>query len=336
MSANQALTALQHWALKATEVVRLRAPGPMTRNAVIASAALGLVIWANRVLNRLSLNNWTKVKKGWDNEHELVLITGGCSGIGKAIASSLVKKGVRVVVLDIQEPEYTQDEDVAFYRADVTSSESIRAAAIKIRADHGSPTVLVNNAGIGKNGPILEKSEGQIRQTFNANTISHFLMVKEFLPDMIKKNHGHVVTIASVASFLGLGGSIDYCCSKASALAFHEGLSQELSLWYNAPKVRTSIIHPSWVRTPMIERLISAGERFGQTIVAPEVVAEAVVRQILAQRGCQIILPETRFVVSLLRAFPSWIQRGLGAMADRQLKDVHDWHLKFEAGTKLI
>lgn len=225
------------------------------------------------------------------------------------------------------------DEDVAFYRADVTSAESIRAAAIKIRDKHGDPTVLINNAGVGQNGPLLARSEAQIRQTFNVNTISHFLMIQEFLPDMIKKNHGHVVTIASMASFMGLGGMIDYSCSKVSALAFHEGLSQELGLWYNAPKVRTSIIHPGWVRTPMIDTLISAGERFSEPILAPEVVAEAVVKQILAHRSGQIILPENRFFVSLLRAFPAWIQRGVSAQADREIKAVWDWQLKSAADT---
>jgi hypothetical protein len=113
MSTNQALTALHHWALKSMEVIRLHAlelaQHPLTRNAVIASTALGLVFWINRALNHLSLNNWTSVK-GWDNGHELVLITGGCSGIGKEIASSLVKKGVRVVVLDIQDPTFNQGE----------------------------------------------------------------------------------------------------------------------------------------------------------------------------------------------------------------------------------
>jgi hypothetical protein len=71
------------------------------------SAALGLIFWVNRALNCLSLNNWTKAKH-WDNAHELVLITGGWSGISKEIALSLVKKGVRVVVLDIQEPAVAQ------------------------------------------------------------------------------------------------------------------------------------------------------------------------------------------------------------------------------------
>lgn len=113
MDTTQALTTLQHLALKSTEVARLYAPQlaqhSLTRNAVIASVALGLLLKANRVLNRLSLNNWTQSKR-WDNKHELVLITGGCSGIGKEIASSLAKKGVRVVVLDIQDPTFTEGE----------------------------------------------------------------------------------------------------------------------------------------------------------------------------------------------------------------------------------
>lgn len=230
---------------------------------------------------------------------------------------------------------HATDENVAFYRADVTSSESIHAAAIKIRAEHGNPTVLINNAGVGSNSPMLEKSEAGIRQVFDVNTISHFLMVQEFLPDMIRNNHGYIVTIASVVSFVGLGGWIDYCCSKASALAFHEGLSQELSLWYDAPKVRTSIFHPAWVRTPLIESFASSEEEFKQSILEPEVVAEAVVKQILTQRGGQIILPENKFVISLLRAFPYWMQRSMTAAADKGLKAVYDRQLKSSAGTKL-
>jgi NADP-dependent 3-hydroxy acid dehydrogenase YdfG len=111
--------------------------------------------------------------------------------------------------------------------------------AEQIRQKLGDPTVLVNNAGVGHDGTILEEPEAKIRQTFEVNTISHFLMVREFLPSMIRQNHGHVITIASMASFVALGEMVDYCCSKASALAFHEGLTQELRYWYQAKKVRT-------------------------------------------------------------------------------------------------
>jgi all-trans-retinol dehydrogenase (NAD+) len=99
---------------------------------------------------------------------------------------------------------------------------------------------LINNAGIGSAATILEGSEDFIRKTFEVNTISHFLTVREFLPAMIKKNHGHVVTVASMASFLVHAGNVDYSCSKASALAFHEGLASELKSRYKAPDIRTT------------------------------------------------------------------------------------------------
>lgn len=127
-----------------------------------------------------------------------------------------------------------------FYRCNITDSADIKTVGDKIRADHGEPTVLVNNAGVAHDGTVLEEPEAKIRQTIEVNTLAHFLTVREFLPAMVSKNHGHVVTIASMASFLALGEMVDYCCSKASALAFHEGLGQELKLWYKAPRVRTS------------------------------------------------------------------------------------------------
>ncbi|KAL2871278.1 hydroxysteroid 17-beta dehydrogenase 11 [Aspergillus lucknowensis] len=286
---------------------------PLSQKAVVALVALILFRRVNRALTNYSLNNWSRSRE-WDNKNELVLITGGCSGIGKQIAVGLARKGVRVVVLDIQEPVFTLGENIAFYRADVTSSESIRAVAKKIRTTHGDPTVLLNNAGVGNEGTILGKSEARIRQTFEINTISHFLLVQEFLPAMVTQNHGHIVTIASMASFVSLGEMVDYSCSKASALAFHEGLSQELSMWYNAPSVRTSIIHPSWVRTPMINTLTSAGDKFTQPILTPVEVADA------------IILPSYQLPMSFLRALPLWIQRGVGGLAARSLKTVTDWH----------
>jgi len=66
------------------------------------------------------------------------------------------------------------------------------------------------------------------------------MMVREFLPAMIKKDKGHVVTIASMASFIVHAQNVDYSCTKASALAFHEGLLSELRNRYNAPNVKTT------------------------------------------------------------------------------------------------
>src|ERR1700712_2102913 len=103
-------------------------------------------------------------------------------------------------------------------------------------------------------------------------------MVREFMPAMAKKNHGHIVTIASMASYVVHAQNVDYCCTKASAVAFHEGLSSELRARYNAPNVRTTyvksrdedsilehnllisnrLVNPSWIRTPLTSTLTAS------------------------------------------------------------------------------
>jgi all-trans-retinol dehydrogenase (NAD+) len=123
---------------------------------------------------------------------------------------------------------------------DITKTDEISALAKEIKKNHGEPTILVNNAGVSVCRPIFKETEQQLRNVFNVNTISHFLLAKEFVPAMVKANHGHVVTVASMGSYGTYADNVSYTCSKASALAFHEGLGQELKHRYDAPKVRTT------------------------------------------------------------------------------------------------
>jgi all-trans-retinol dehydrogenase (NAD+) len=129
---------------------------------------------------------------------------------------------------------------VHYYKADISKPTEISTIAKVIRKEHGDPTILINNAGISVCRPLLSETEEQIRRVFDVNTISHFFTVKEFLPAMVKQNHGHIVTVASMSSYSVHAANIDYACSKASALAFHEGLAQEIKSRYKAPKVRTT------------------------------------------------------------------------------------------------
>ena len=81
----------------------------------------------------------------------------------------------------------------------------------------------MNNAGIAQAHTILDTSDEYLRKIFDVNLLSNFTTVKAFLPDMIAKNKGHVITVASTASFLGAAGMVDYCSTKAGVLSFHEG-----------------------------------------------------------------------------------------------------------------
>jgi short-subunit dehydrogenase len=179
----------------------------------------------------------------------------------------------------------------------------------QIRKSHGSPTVLVNNAGMGRGDLMLEEDEALIKRTLEVNLLSHFLMIREFLPDIIKANHGHVVTIASMSSFVVPAQMVDYAVTKAGVLAFHEGLASELKHRYNAPKVRTTVVHPTWVRTPLIEELTKQ-DSFKSFLLEPETVRDAVVKQLLSGKGAQIILPERMsfFGLAGIRGWPSWLQ----------------------------
>lgn len=130
-------------------------------------------------------------------------------------------------------------ENAFFYQMDISKAESIKQVADEIRKDHGDPTILVNNAGVMKTISMLDESEEDVRRVFDINIIANFLLIKEFLPAMVKQNHGHIVNIASVASFVTCARNVSYSCTKLAVLALHEGLAQELQHVYKASRIRT-------------------------------------------------------------------------------------------------
>ncbi|OAL19848.1 hypothetical protein AYO22_09375 [Fonsecaea multimorphosa] len=266
----------------------------------------GVLYRLNRYLSRRVLNNFVK-DPSWDWEREIVLISGGSSGIGQEMVRQFGQRNIKVVVLDINPPKIPLPSSAKFYKTDVTSSQSIRDVAARIREELGDPTVLINNAGVANGKTILDETDEQLQLTFDVNILAHFKMVKEFLPAMIKKNHGHVVTIASLSSFAAIAGVTSYAATKAGALAFHEGLAQELRARYGADKVRTTVVHPTWVRTPLSRGLAKeiASKQF---LLEPGTVAEAVVSQVLKCEGDQLILPARFNFVAFMRGWPSWLQ----------------------------
>ncbi|KAF7896052.1 hypothetical protein EAF00_006067 [Botryotinia globosa] len=304
------LVALQYYPDKLRSIIPTKIHPYIYSTAFIRALkvllTLGIVRGINNKLSQLVLNNWKSNAK-FIKSQEVVLITGGSSGIGESMTREFSSKGVKVVVMDVNPPKMPFPSNVFYYRVDITSPSQIASAASEIRESHGDPTVLINNAGIGTLMPILEGSEAQTRKTFEVNTISHFFMAREFVPAMIKKNHGHVVTIASIASYLVHAANVDYSCSKASALAFHEGLASELKALYNAPNVRTTVVNPGWVQTPLVADLISQAS-FKDPYLQPETISNAVVDQVLAGRSGQIILPKYMSIISTIRGWPWWLQ----------------------------
>ncbi|KAK2735434.1 hypothetical protein CKAH01_01815 [Colletotrichum kahawae] len=229
-------------------------------------------------------------------------------GIGALLVRNLAARDIKVVTVDIQPPLTPLPPNARFYQLDVTSPAAVREVAQRIRADvGGDPTVLVNNAGVGMGKPLLAETDEQVRRTFDVNIVAQFWMVREFLPAMVAADHGHVVTVASMASFLTLASNVGYSCSKAAALSLHEGLTQELRYRYHARNVCTSIIHPMFTRTPLIQRATVKGD-FPADLLDPEDVADAIMKQILRGRSGSVFLPGWCILISGIQGFPTLLQ----------------------------
>ncbi|KAG7412185.1 hypothetical protein LZL87_006670 [Fusarium oxysporum] len=272
---------------------------------ILAGAAAALLISLiprlNAWLTRRKVNNCL-TDNSWDWTKEVVVVTGGSSGIGKEIVLKLAKKHIKLIII----PAPT----VSFCSADLSDPVEISKAAKQIVSEHGDPTVLINNAGIGNAMSILACPESKIRKVFDVNMIAPILLVKHFLPAMIRRNHGHIVNVGSLASFATQASNVDYGCTKSGLLAFHEGLLQELRHIYKAPLVRASIIHPTWVKTPLIAELIAKG-KMKDTTISAESVADSVVNQLYTGYGAQVVVPNSSAWTSMIRGFPGWIQEGL-------------------------
>lgn len=132
-----------------------------------------------------------------------------------------------------------------YYKCDVTDFDALQSLTAEIKRTHGNPSVLINNAGIGKltlsdhdrdndltnaipaNGKIVhDLSAAQVDRLFKVNITSHFVLIKEFLPGMLASRKGHIVTIASMASFVAPPGLLDYACTKVAALYLNDGKSR--------------------------------------------------------------------------------------------------------------
>ncbi|KAF9200053.1 hypothetical protein BGZ49_009749 [Haplosporangium sp. Z 27] len=239
-------------------------------------------------------------------EDEIVLITGGASGIGLLLAEALAIRHISVVVLDIQPVKTALDIDS--YICDVSNPEDIARVAKEIREDIGEPTILVNNAGIVIGKSILDLSNEDIKRTTDVNFLGQVWMIKEFLPDMIKNDHGHIVTVSSAMGIMAAPQIADYAASKAAVKSFHETLESEIKYLYKAPGVKTTLVVPGKIETGMFKGVKEKMPFFTPSLDSLEVVRE-IIASIEQRRGHnQIMMPLYVNFVPLVSILPGWIQ----------------------------
>lgn len=287
---------------------------------------VGFIRYLNAALNGIAINSWRFSKgSGWDWPSEVAVVTGGSSGIGKDMVKELVKLGVQVAVLDVQElPEDLQSIDlVHFYQCDVTSTASIASAADALRKQIGHPTILINNAGVTQPTPILQLPESFLRKIMGVNLMSLWFTTQQFLPHMVEIDKGQVITIASMASFVALPNGADYAATKAGALAFHEALTAEIKHFYKCNNILTTVVHPNFVSTPLLKDVEEKLKAGGVKMLKSEAVAQQIIAQVESRRGGQLFIGAPA-VLSNFRGWPTWLQelvRGVLARGSDQSKN---------------
>ncbi|XP_002735961.1 17-beta-hydroxysteroid dehydrogenase 13-like, partial [Saccoglossus kowalevskii] len=189
-------------------------------------------------------------------EGEIVLVTGAGSGIGRQMAINFAKQGCRLVIWDMN--KHGGDETAEqitnlgatahSYRCDVTNKDEVYRLAEQVKKDVGSVTILVNNAGVVAGKNLLDCPDELILRSMNVNAISHFWTIKAFAPSMVAKNHGHIVTIASLAGSCGTPKMVEYCASKFAAVGLHEALQYEfIKEGYDG--IKMTLVQPYLINT---------------------------------------------------------------------------------------
>lgn len=237
-----------------------------------------------------------------------VLITGAASGIGRLMTEKIADQGGQMILWDVNREGLTTLENelkqrnvkVSTYVCNLSDREAIYATAEEVHKDCGPIDILVNNAGIVSGKPLIEASDEEIIRTFDVNTLALFWTTRAFLPEMVQRNSGHLVTIASAAGLVGTARLTDYCASKFGAVGYAESMRMELKR--QGLNIRTTVVCPYYINTGMFE---GAKTRFSflLPILEPEYVADKIVNAILKNHQ-RIVMP--RFVLTsyLVRVLP--------------------------------
>jgi short-subunit dehydrogenase len=188
------------------------------------------------------------------------LVTGGASGIGKAIAERLAAAGAELVLIDLNDEALhvaaadlgRSGAHVTTYVLDVTETSRITGLKEEIGRDLGPIDVLVNNAGLVFGGGFLDVPLEKHLTTYRVNTLGLVAMTHAFLPDLIAGTDGHVVNVASASGYIGLPFGATYASSKWAVIGFSESLGLELELPGHGHVDVTSVC-PSYVRTGLFD-----------------------------------------------------------------------------------
>ncbi len=193
-------------------------------------------------------------------ERKVAFITGGSRGIGKQVALKFAKNGYNIVInyvsdntdiKGLQEEFEKENVELLLVKADVTKKEEIQNLVKTAIEKFGHIDVLVNNAGITRDGLLMRMKEEDFDKVIEINLKGTFLVTKEVIPYMMKKREGSIINISSVVGVVGNAGQSNYAASKAGIIGFTKSVAKELA----SRNIRANCVAPGFIKTDMTDVL---------------------------------------------------------------------------------
>ncbi|WP_076348138.1 SDR family NAD(P)-dependent oxidoreductase [Alicyclobacillus vulcanalis] len=220
---------------------------------------------------------------------QIAVVTGGASGIGKAICERFAAEGASVVVVDrdADGARETSDRLKAMgsasvpIRVDVTRRDEVQAMAAQAISEFGRIDILVNNAGWDRMELFLDSQEETWEKILSINLKSVLYTCHAILPHMVARSHGKVVNIGSDAARVGSTGEAVYAAAKGGVIAFSKTLAREMAKY----RINVNVVCPGPARTPLFQEIAGQNEKLAMALeraipfrrlAEPEEVASAV------------------------------------------------------------
>ncbi len=196
---------------------------------------------------------------------KVTLITGGAAGIGKAAAETFAREGAKVVICDVNEEAGQAlvaqlGPDAAFYKVNVADRQEVQAWVDDVIARYGRVDVLINNAGITRDGMFVKMKDGELVKQMEESAFDGVVAVnlkgvfncaQAVAPYMIRQGGGVIINVSSVVALYGNFGQTNYVATKAGVIGMTKVWARELGR-YN---IRVNAVAPGFIATEMVQKM---------------------------------------------------------------------------------
>jgi NAD(P)-dependent dehydrogenase (short-subunit alcohol dehydrogenase family) len=263
----------------------------------------------------------------------VAVVTGAASGIGRALAYELARRGASVAISDVDEVGLAETARhartigarVHEQRLDVTDRTAVLAYADKVAKEFGTVNIVINNAGIAFTGDIEDMTFEQIERVMDVDYWGVVHGTKAFLPYLIASGRGHVVNISSLFGIVAVPGQAAYNSAKFAVRGFTEALRQEM-IAAGRP-VQVTCVHPGGIKTAIARNAGSVtghdsnalAQVFDQKLAktSPEAAAKSILRGVVINAPRILVGYDAKFIDLLVRFLGSRYQRALAMSVGR-------------------